>query len=100
MYHLTFFDYSNKFICYLKDIDGDFITFTYDFKEAGHSIHKENFNYIVSLIGVQCLHSTLEYSKSFITKKDFKTIESGSFKTKILTIGEIRKLKIKKIFEN
>jgi hypothetical protein len=98
-YYLIFYSYENNFICYLENISGECIKFTYDFKEAGYSEHKEVFNYIVSLIGIQSLHGTLKQVKSNISETDFKLLESGSFKTKILTSSEIRKWKIKKLFD-
>jgi hypothetical protein len=98
-YHLLFYDYDGNFICYLKDHKTDFITFTYNFKESGTSTHSDMI-YMESLIGVQCVHGTLEQVKSNITDADFKLLESGSFKMEILTSGEIRKLKIKKLLND
>lgn len=98
-YYLLIYDCDNNFICYLKDdMFHDSISFTYVFNEAGFS-SKEVMNYLESLLGVQCLHNTLKFDVSTISYDDFNKIVSNNYMVKILSKAEVRKIKIKKLFD-
>jgi len=98
-YYLLIYDYDDNFVCYFKDdMTHDSITFTYDFNEAGFG-NKYVMDYVESLLDVQCLHNTLNFNKSTISYDDFHKINSDNYSVKIITREEVRKIKIKKLFE-